>query len=339
MRALCLASVVSLCSLSSGCHAEPEKLAEVKPAVAVPVDGLQPRTCDAACAAKGKPGAPAANPNTPKRPELRKPPTPAQPGTPQPITYPAGFKGQAKSKRTTASGLQIEEFAIGTGAEAKKGSEVDVHYSGWVKSTGLKFDSSYDRNKPLTIPIGVGSVIKGWDEGVVGMKVGGKRRLSIPAAIAYGDRGFGSKIPPGSDLIFVVELVDSRPPPPPPQPASAFKGTPVKQWKTPEGVEITVYKEGKGPALAAGQTASIHYTGTLDNGTQFDSSVARNKPFGFPLGQGRVIKGWDIGAKGMKVGELRKLVIPAELAYGERERGKIPANSRLTFTMELMGIR
>jgi peptidylprolyl isomerase len=106
----------------------------------------------------------------------------------------------------TATGLEYVEIAEGTGAQPKPGDSVSVHYTGWLKS-GEKFDSSRDRGQPLVFPLGRGRVIKGWDEGVASMKVGGKRKLIIPAHLGYGDRGAGGVIPPGATLIFEVELV------------------------------------------------------------------------------------------------------------------------------------
>jgi FKBP-type peptidyl-prolyl cis-trans isomerase len=107
---------------------------------------------------------------------------------------------------TTKSGLKYVELKEGTGDEAKAGQTVEVHYTGWLKD-GTKFDSSKDRNKPFQFPLGAGRVIKGWDEGVVGMKVGGKRKLIIPPELAYGKRGAGRVIPPDSELTFEVELL------------------------------------------------------------------------------------------------------------------------------------
>ena len=107
---------------------------------------------------------------------------------------------------TTASGLQYEDQAVGTGDEAKSGQTVDVHYTGTLKD-GTKFDSSHDRGKPFSFQLGLGRVIKGWDEGVAGMKVGGKRKLVIPADLAYGKRGAGGVIPADAELTFVVELL------------------------------------------------------------------------------------------------------------------------------------
>ncbi|MCD6283435.1 FKBP-type peptidyl-prolyl cis-trans isomerase [bacterium] len=107
---------------------------------------------------------------------------------------------------TTDSGLQYEDLVVGDGQEAKSGDNVSVHYTGWL-TDGTKFDSSVDRGTPFTFHLGAGQVIKGWDEGVAGMKVGGKRKLTIPPELGYGDRGAGPKIPPGATLVFEVELL------------------------------------------------------------------------------------------------------------------------------------
>ena len=107
---------------------------------------------------------------------------------------------------TTSSGLQYIDLRVGTGATAQAGQTVSVHYSGWLEN-GKKFDSSVDRGQPFSFPLGTGRVIKGWDEGVQGMRVGGKRKLIIPANLGYGARGAGGAIPPNATLIFEVELL------------------------------------------------------------------------------------------------------------------------------------
>ena len=109
---------------------------------------------------------------------------------------------------TTKSGLKYVDQKVGDGKEAKKGDKVVVHYTGWLKD-GKKFDSSLDRKKPFEFKLGARMVIKGWDEGVAGMKVGGKRRLIIPSELAYGEEGRPG-IPPGADLTFEVELLEVR---------------------------------------------------------------------------------------------------------------------------------
>jgi FKBP-type peptidyl-prolyl cis-trans isomerase FkpA len=107
---------------------------------------------------------------------------------------------------TKPSGLQYVDQKEGTGEEAQSGNRVSVHYTGWLKD-GKKFDSSKDRNQPFVFQLGAGMVIKGWDEGVAGMKVGGKRKLIIPPELAYGKRGAGGVIPPDATLTFEVELL------------------------------------------------------------------------------------------------------------------------------------
>lgn len=110
---------------------------------------------------------------------------------------------------TTASGLIIEELTVGTGAEAAAGQYVSVHYTGWL-TDGSKFDSSKDRGDPFEFPLGAGHVIRGWDEGVQGMKVGGSRKLTIPPDLGYGPRGAGGVIPPNATLVFEVELLGTE---------------------------------------------------------------------------------------------------------------------------------
>jgi len=110
---------------------------------------------------------------------------------------------------TTSSGLKYVDQVIGTGDAAVAGKTASVHYSGWLEN-GKKFDSSVDRGQPFSFPLGAGRVIKGWDEGVQGMKVGGKRKLTIPSDLGYGSRGAGGVIPPNATLIFDVELLAVR---------------------------------------------------------------------------------------------------------------------------------
>jgi FKBP-type peptidyl-prolyl cis-trans isomerase len=110
---------------------------------------------------------------------------------------------------TTQSGLQYQDLVIGTGAEALAGKLVTVHYTGTLQD-GTKFDSSVDRNQPFTFTLGAGQVIPGWDEGVAGMKVGSKRKLIIPPALAYGEQGYPPVIPANATLTFDVELLDVK---------------------------------------------------------------------------------------------------------------------------------
>ena len=113
------------------------------------------------------------------------------------------------SEKITDSGLKYEDLVEGTGATAEAGQTAVVHYTGWL-TDGSKFDSSKDRNQPFSFSLGKGMVIRGWDEGVAGMKVGGTRKLTIPPQLGYGARGAGGVIPPNATLVFEVELLELR---------------------------------------------------------------------------------------------------------------------------------
>jgi FKBP-type peptidyl-prolyl cis-trans isomerase len=132
--------------------------------------------------------------------ELPKPPAATNNATTKPASQ--GTKTVTDPK----TGLITEDIVIGDGAEARAGQKVTVHYRGTL-TNGTKFDASYDRGQPFTFNLGAGEVIKGWDQGVAGMKVGGKRKLTIPPALGYGARGAGGVIPPNATLIFEVELL------------------------------------------------------------------------------------------------------------------------------------
>ena len=243
----------------------------------------------------------------------------------QPVDLP-----QTGIEITTESGLTYIDEVIGEGKQPKEGDKVRVHYTGTLED-GTKFDSSHDRNQPLEFKLGAGRVIKGWDEGIASMKTGGKRKLIIPPNLGYGDRGAGNVIPPGATLHFDVELVEVR---------ETYVDTdfslPGREELTESGLRMIVHKDGDGSKPQKGQTVNVHYTGLLENGTKFDSSHDRGRPFSFPLGQGRVIKGWDEALALMSKGEKRTIVIPPDMGYGSRSTGKIPPNSTLIFEVELI---
>ncbi|MBL8513522.1 MAG: FKBP-type peptidyl-prolyl cis-trans isomerase [Betaproteobacteria bacterium] len=274
--------------------------------------------------------------------------------------------------------LTIIERAIGSGKEAVPG-KVTVNYTGWLydpaakDGKGKKFDSSLDRGRPFSFQLGGGRVIRGWEQGVAGMKEKGKRTLIIPPRLAYGGRG-GGLIPPDSTLIFDVELLevgDAAPAagnssapaatanasasapatpaantPPPSNPTKFIKMTDTLPT---EVTDLTIIepKVGDGKTATAGNV-TVHYTGWLydpkakdgKGGKPFDSSVERKEPFTFPLGGGRVIRGWDVGVAGMKEGGKRTLIIPPAMGYGARGAGGvIPPNATLIFDVELIAVR
>ena len=239
---------------------------------------------------------------------------------------------EVDKKFTTPTGLKYIDEVIGTGRSPKTGDKVKVHYTGTLVD-GTKFDSSRDRNQPFEFPLGIGRVIKGWDEGVATMKEGGKRKLIIPPELAYGSRNMGS-IPPNSILFFDVELIEV---------VEKFVDTdfslPGREEVTESGLRMIIHKEGNGEIPLPGQTVIVHYTGILENGSQFDSSHDRGRPFSFQLGQGRVIKGWDEALALMSKGEKRTLIIPPEIGYGSSRKSSIPPNSTLIFEVELVDFK
>jgi len=250
---------------------------------------------------------------------------------------------------TKESGLRFLDDSLGSGNEVKPNDLVTIHFEGWMvmDTSDLFGDWSADqqrsmnligsskiRNQPVKFVLGTGSFIKGSDEGLIGMKVGGRRTVIIPSGLAYGEQGIGP-IPPNTDLKLVVEVLDTR------------ESVNVEMWDvdpatfktTSSGLKYAVIKDGEGTFADSGNVVTVHYSGYLEDGTKFDSSVERDEPFSFMLGMGQVIPGWDEGITLMKKGSRFRLIIPPQLAYGEVELEKIPANSTLIFDIELLDIQ
>ncbi|MFH2096694.1 MAG: FKBP-type peptidyl-prolyl cis-trans isomerase, partial [Bacteroidota bacterium] len=207
-------------------------------------------------------------------------------------------------------------------------------YSGYL-ADGKMFDSSVQRGEPIKFELGIGMVIPGWEEGIALMKKGDKCRLIIPYNLAYGEQGRPPVIPQKADLVFDVELIEIYPE----IKVEPFNIKGKKEYSTESGLKYYIVKENEGEKIGPDATVKVHYTGYLDDGSIFDSSVKRESPFSFPFGKSRVIKGWEEGIALMKTGEKFRLIIPANLAYGEKGFPPvIPANATLTFDIELLEI-
>ena len=234
---------------------------------------------------------------------------------------------------TTESGLRYVITNEGTGERAKVGDKVIVHYTGKLTNDTV-FDSSVDRGQPFSFKLGVGQVIKGWDEGVALLNVGDKATFTIPSDLAYGENGAGGVIGPNETLIFDVELLEIKAAPKP------YDVSGKDTLTTESGLKYIKMNETEGVQAEANKTVKVHYSGYLEDGSMFDSSVERGQPLDFPLGQGRVIKGWDEGIALLKIGEKARLIIPHELGYGERGHPPvIPAKSTLIFDVELFDVK
>lgn len=215
------------------------------------------------------------------------------------------------------SNLKIEDVKAGKGPGAKSGDVLTMSYRGTL-TNGKVFDETGKKKAPFTFVLGKGQVIKGWDQGLVGIKAGGKRKLTIPASLGYGDRNMGD-IPPNSTLVFEVEALR------------------IEDISKPAKVEIQEVKPGTGPAATATSKVTVHYRGTFINGVEFDKSIGKD-PMSVELGQGRLIPGFEQGIVGMKKGGKRKVTIPYRLAYGEAGRSIIPPMATLVFELELISI-
>ncbi len=242
-----------------------------------------------------------------------------------------------KDTITTASGLKyVMVKANKAGEQVTVGSKASVHYSGYFTS-GKMFDSSVERNQPFTLKVGVGQVIRGWDEGLTLLRKGEKAKLIIPYQLAYGEQGRPPVIPEKSDLIFDVEIIDVQKVVPP----VLYDVKNLEAKKTASG--LTYYEVNRSTSTnraVPGKTVKVHYSGYLADGKMFDSSVERGEPIEFPLGQGQVIPGWEEGIALMNVGDKLRLVIPYNLAYGEQGRAPIiPAKADLTFDVELIDVK
>jgi peptidylprolyl isomerase len=261
--------------------------------------------------------------------------------------------GSSNTAATTPAVVQpafkSTDTVTGTGTVAAAGDLLVVNYVGYLYDSskadlkGAKFDSSIDRNVPFTFTIGVGKVIPGWDQGILGMKAGGKRTLVVPAAMAYGanprdaQAAVGSNtyaaIPANSPLVFDVELV------------SVVTATVPVVVPPPTTLVLQDTVIGTGTEATAGKSITVHYTGYLYDGSRVDfrgylfDSDSGKTPLAFKVGAGGVIKGFDDGVLGMKIGGKRTITIPPSLGYGATANGAIPANSTLIFDVELLTVQ
>lgn len=234
---------------------------------------------------------------------------------------------------TTASGLKYIITHQGNGVKVKSGDKVEVHYTGKLLNETV-FDSSVSRGQPFSFKLGQGQVISGWDEGIALLNVGDKATFTIPAHLAYGTQGAGGVIGPNEILIFDVELLNIIEGPKP------FDITGKEVIKTKSGLKYIKLNSTDGEPALPNKMVKVHYSGYLEDGSLFDSSVERGQAFSFVLGQGQVIKGWDEGISYLKVGEKAQLIIPSDLAYGSQGAGGvIGPNATLIFDVELMMIK
>ena len=257
-----------------------------------------------------------------------------------------GSDGSAEDPelKELTGGVKYRDVREGTGQPCQPGAKVKINYTGWL-TDGTVFDTTTGK---APIEFQLSDLIQGWQIGIPGMKPGGIRKLVIPSEKGYGNQAKG-KIPAGSILIFEVQLLDVIAAPN----VSDGPGRPMSDnsnggtddgdlSEIVEGLKFRDIKEGSGDPVKTGANVTVHYTGWTVDGNVFDSSKKTGKPFGCSLTPGSprgVIPGWQKGIPGMKPGGIRKLVISAALAYGERGfPPQIPPGATLIFEVELISI-
>lgn len=243
------------------------------------------------------------------------------------------FTGDGQRTVTLASGLIYTEVAEGSGEPPRPGDALTVHYTGSLQD-GTEFDSSRGGN-PFVFFLGTGDVIPGWDEGLASIKKGGRRTLTIPPALAYGDQGAGGVIPPGATLLFDVEVLKIE--------------TTGQEITTGSGLKYVDMEVGRDPqnfqaiTPATGDEVVVAFVGETAAGTRFTDTRDDEQPYAFIMGSGSETAGFDEGVSTMRVGGSRRLIVPPELGYGAQDAGVapegVPSGATLIFDVQLLAIR
>ncbi|MEW6467608.1 MAG: FKBP-type peptidyl-prolyl cis-trans isomerase [Bacteroidota bacterium] len=244
---------------------------------------------------------------------------------------PQPFNVAKKDTVKLPSGVKFIEVVKGKGPEKlSTGDLLTINYSGYLPD-GKMFNSSFDMDKPFRYRIGNG--LKGLDEAMLKLKKGSKARVVIPYMLAFGEQGVKGAIPPKTDVIYDVEILEVVKP---------FETKGKDTVTTASGLKYIVVSKAMGGAQAApGKTVKVHYTGFLTDGMVFDSSIERDQPIEFVLGQTPIIKGWEEGIALMNVGDKIRFIIPSHLGYGDmgQPQAKIPPKATLLFDVELVEVK
>ncbi|MGA1006376.1 MAG: FKBP-type peptidyl-prolyl cis-trans isomerase [Ilumatobacteraceae bacterium] len=235
---------------------------------------------------------------------------------------------------STPTELVITDVIVGDGPAASDGDTVFVNYVGVLSADGSRFDGNYGSD-PFDVTLGMGMVIKGWDQGLIGMQAGGRRQLDIPADLAYGDREMGAAIPPNSALSFVVDMIAVVP-------ATDAADEPSVDISAADNVSELVITDlivGDGPVAEAGAKAVLHLVAfRADTAAQITSTWASPQPLSFELSEGGTLPGLVAGIQGMKVGGRRQLQVPFADAWGAEGQSDIglPAEIDLIVVIDLL---
>ncbi|MBT2472769.1 FKBP-type peptidyl-prolyl cis-trans isomerase [Streptomyces sp. ISL-66] len=262
----------------------------------------------------------------------------------------------SKGSGTPPKELKVVTISEGDGPALKKGDVAQVNYLGQVWDGKEPFDQSFGKGKPFDVTIGAGQVIKGWDQGLEGKKVGSRLELVIPPELGYGEQGSGEKIKPNATLVFVVDIVKGTSIPPSAtgkEVAQEDKDLPKVGTNTDgKEVAVTVPKdatppaklvsnyvlEGDGAVVKDTDNVVVKFNGkTWKDDKSFESTYATGQSVTWPMEQ-LSVKGLKEGLVGKKVGSRVLLVIPPDMGFGDKEQGTIPANSTLVFSLDILTV-
>ncbi len=255
-------------------------------------------------------------------------------------------------KVTRPDRITMKDLLDGIGTYFSTGEEVTVQYVGYDRS-GKKFASSWDKGRPVTFTLGAGEVIPAWEEALNGMEIADRRVVAVPPKLAQGS--YPPNIPKGKPVVFILELLPrssakkaEKPLKPKPTKETSKQADGGKKTKPkvvppkgpkPKNLVVEDLEEGTGPEAQQGDELTVQYVGVgYESGKQFDSSWER-EPFTFTLGEGKLIKGWEEGLEGMKVGGRRELITPPDYAYGSEGAGTIAPNATLVFVIDLLAVK
>ncbi len=241
------------------------------------------------------------------------------------------LEAEREDRTELAEGIHYFIVEEGQGPELEKDMQVSLHYTGYLDDETSVFDSSYDRDEPLSFVLGSGMVLPGWEKALPEFRVGDQVRLWIPYRLAYGEQGRGP-IPGRTDLIFDLEILEAehidKPRP--------YEVEGLDTLNTTSGLQYILVEEGHGEQPEKGHILVVHYSAYLSDGTLFDSSVKRGEPMRFVLGAGQVLEGLDIGFSLLRKGSKARLIIPSYLAYGDEGEGPVPPDETVVFDVELI---
>lgn len=257
------------------------------------------------------------------------------------VAFDPVFGQKAKASHEDPTGLRVEDFEVGAGQAAKVGSQLTLRFVGYLEDGTIFDQSTKDTGPAFRFILPERPIVEGWGLGLQGMRAGGVRKISVPPALAYGQEGDPADedvpaIPPNSTLTYLVKMIQVEPPVAGPEAPSAFQGKVARSETMAGGLIVDDYRLGAGEGAKNGDRARLYFRGYLQDGKLFSAKDGSAKAMEVIVGDADMIEGWNKGIIGMKAGGLRKLTVPAEMAFGDKGEGPVPPGAKLTFMIQLV---